>query len=196
MDKNQFAVLLLAAGGATRMGQPKQLLVWKGKTLLEHQLSLAQSINRQTLVVLGSGYHQMLPVVQTLESPWVYNRQWSQGMSSSLKLGVNQAMELYPEIQGLLIMLVDQPLIEESHYRSLIPADLNKAAATEYPHGPGVPAYLPLDLFPEIDSIEGDKGARDLFNNLKDSLTLVACKQSLIDIDTEQDWQKFLSENG
>ena len=48
MDKSRFAVLLLAAGEASRMGQPKQLLRWRGKTLLEHQLSQAQRINPQT----------------------------------------------------------------------------------------------------------------------------------------------------
>ena len=140
----------------------------------------------------------MLPVVKQLMASWIYNEHWSEGMSTSLAVGVAEALKLYPEIKGVLVMLIDQPLIIESHYKALVPGhhEMEKVVATHYPHGPGVPAFIPRSLFTQVSEIKGDKGARELFRNLGQGIELVECEQSLTDIDTQEDWQKFLSENG
>jgi len=198
MLQHQYAVILLAAGSSSRLGTPKQLLKWKGQSLLSRQIDLAQSLNNQIMVVLGANSKLMVPVVEQTIARWTFNEHWAMGMSTSLKCGLKQAVQCFPQIKGVLVLLVDQPLITLHHLNRLlskVAAPDQTVVATGYSQHAGVPAYLPQALFPAVQEISGDQGARNLFKQVAGQLILVPCPQAAIDIDTEEDWQRFLKES-
>ena len=84
-----IAVIVLAAGGSTRLGRPKQLVQFKGETLLEHTLKQVNMLGFQRKVlVLGSRHEEILGKIDANGYQVVVNSDWEQGMASSIKLGL------------------------------------------------------------------------------------------------------------
>jgi molybdenum cofactor cytidylyltransferase len=106
-------IIILAAGNSSRLGQPKQLVVYQGKTLIEHIVSNALQVSPHVTVVLGShakriewtlNQAQLFPKI-------VYNADWEQGMGTSIKAGVSS---LTNKQAPIMILLSDQPAVKTS----------------------------------------------------------------------------------
>ncbi len=114
------AALILAAGGSTRMGSPKQLLPIGDHSLIRHVVDVAISAGCSPIrVVLGA---QSETIIKQLEIPNVeilLNPDWSHGIGTSIRAGM---AHLPPTIDAILILLCDQPLITPDHLRALIAA--------------------------------------------------------------------------
>jgi molybdenum cofactor cytidylyltransferase len=108
-------VVVLAAGGSSRMGTVKQLLPYRGTTLLRHAcLTVLETPFRPVIVVLGAESERCGAELHDLPVTRVYNPDWRQGMSGSLRLGLEALEAESPEMPGVLIFLHDQPLIPSS----------------------------------------------------------------------------------
>ena len=184
--------IVLAAGASRRLGQPKQLLRFRSKTLLRRALDVAASVSPlRTIVVIGAQAHRMRAHLQRTgtSARIVYNRHWAQGMGTSLRAGLKQ---LPPQARAALILLTDQPEISPRTIRKLLNAHRARPAfniASMYENRLGVPAILPRHNWQRLRELDGDSGARDL---LRDSaaagrLISVPCPEASWDIDTPDD---------
>ncbi len=201
MNRNAYTTaILLAAGGSTRLGRPKQLLEWNGTTLLGSTIkSLGMAGCERLIVVLGayeSEIREHCVDGSNLPLETVINVDWSQGQATSLRAGIDRAIA--SEYRGAtIIALCDQPLIDFGHYHKLA-IQVSKfgafAAATEYPEGPGVPACFSFSALQSLAISVGDTGAKKwLREQPTHSLRLITCPLAMLDIDTEFDYQEGMN---
>ncbi len=190
------ALILLAAGQSKRLGKPKQLLKWKGKTLLEHLIGAGAKSRCSSLTVVISPKLDLHAIRQD-EMPVrvVTNPNPEAGMGNSIALGVGNVMELKPPPDAIMIMLVDQPLVTTHAINNII--DAWKIAgqpiiASSYEDNFGPPALFEKKYFPELLLLKGDQGAKSIMLRNKEYLHLIPFVGGLVDVDTPEDWESFL----
>jgi molybdenum cofactor cytidylyltransferase len=186
-------LLLLAAGGSTRMGRPKQLLEYRGRPLLRHSIEQALgSICRPVIVVLGADADACRAVMQDLPVTIVINAEWAMGMGSSIRAGMSAVP---PHADAVVIALADQPLISSAFLDSLVRhhADGPKPmVAASYDDRPGVPALFARALFPTLAALDGQSGAKTLLQAAGDDLFIIPAPQAAVDVDTPDDYARLL----
>lgn len=196
---DKIAIILLAAGGSNRMGRPKQLLEYRGETMIGRSLRTALSAGiRPVLVILGANAEYIEPVIPTEKVHVVHNPDWPLGMSTSLRVGLEKALQLQPGLQALLFMVVDQPFATTELLLQIVKKYLEKKpliVAAEYEGTPGVPALIDRELFRELRKLTGDKGARALFAKYKHRLLTVPFPKGNYDLDTPADYDQLLEED-
>lgn len=171
---------------------PKQLLIYEGQTLIRRAAETAiASVCRPVVVVLGAN---ALPVGAELELPVLvtHNREWETGMGSSICAGLEAALAADAGIDGVVIMLCDQPFVTAELIDNLIERRRETAktiVATEYRGARGVPALFARELFAEIGRLNGHEGARQIIRNHPDDTAVVPFAGAAIDIDTRQDYE-------
>lgn len=160
------AALILAAGGSTRLGRPKQLEQWGVSRLLGHVVAQTASFPvDETWVVLGSGIDEILESVDLGEAGVIENPEWEEGIASSIRVGLDALLQL-SRCDVALIVLGDQPnvspqVVEEllnSHRKSDQPVSVPK-----YRYSTGNPVLVDRSLWPRLMSLEGDEGANRLW---------------------------------
>ena len=190
----RIGVVLLAAGGSTRLGSPKQLLVYRGKTLLRHAAETALATNcRPVVAVLGSGAAALRAELAGLEVATVENADWGKGMGTSVRLGVASSGTA---ADAVLLMLCDQPLVTPVMLSRLVTAfrqnpDAGIAAAAY--HGTvGVPALFARAHFDELLALPDDAGARSVLQRHRGYLLAVPMPEAAIDIDTREQYERLI----
>lgn len=195
-DATHIGQLILAAGSATRMGRPKQLLRWQGETLLERAIRIAveAEVAERIVVVLGANYPIIKPTLRDISAELIYHPQWEKGMSSSLQAGLQHLLADEGEWDGVMVTLVDQPLVETMHLQQLYqvwqngPFDL---AAARYSGTLGVPAVFGRQYFADLLALKGATGARSILMQKAVQLSAIDLPQASLDMDTPEDWQRF-----
>lgn len=189
-----IAGVILAAGGSSRFGTIKQLLDWKGKPLVNHaaETALVGGLS-PVLVVTGADHSKVTQSLEKLPVECVFNPNWEQGQSSSVRTGVEA---LPPNMGAVIFLLVDQPFISPQLIQHLIKAHAIKRAPIIYPqvnNERANPVLFDREVFQELSSLEGDTGGRVLFNNFLSRG--VPWENDLIqkDIDTPEDFQRLRS---
>lgn len=188
--------LLLAAGGSSRLGQPKQLLEFEGKTLLRRAAgTLVSSKCDPVVVVLGAETDKSLAELNGLAVNTCINEKWQTGMSSSIKAGLQKLLTIEPELAAVMITLCDQPHVT-AHHIDLFAAEFRRSGtaivAAEYGGTFGVPALFSREMFDQLMQLEGDKGARDLIRNRVDGVVKITLEEAAFDIDTLDEASRML----
>lgn len=193
----EIPIILLAGGASVRMQQPKQLLPWGGKTLIEHQVQVLLKTGQTVFVVVGAYSEQVLPVVGNYPVTAVFNSAWERGMSSSIACGLHAALSRQAESDAVLIALVDQPLVPFSHYQELIStfdAGCRQIIASASPQGwLGVPALFDKHYFAELLELQGEKGAKPLFEKYAENVKALPCQEIDKDLDTLEAYQQLVA---
>lgn len=177
--------LLLAAGSSSRMGSPKQLLPWGRSTMIGHCIAEAQRSELDSLlVVLGAEAAKIQAAIPD-NINIRFNKEWSSGIASSIKTGVDQITSKVP-VDGILIMLADQPFVSADYLNKLVEAFDSKdtIVASSYDHDLGVPALFGAAHFDLLTALEGDRGAGYILNARRDSVKTISASTVLTDIDT------------
>lgn len=153
------AGVILAAGASTRLGSPKQLAEVGGERLLERAVRIAQAAGLSPIiVVLGARALDVQAACRLTGVHVVINQEWTEGMASSVRLGVLAAGEA---AEGLVLMTCDQPAANASHLHSLVErGGTDGVVGSHYAGRNGVPAYFPRSRFVELVDLRGDTGAR------------------------------------
>ncbi len=195
---SQYAILILAAGSSSRMGSPKQLLSYKGKTLLQHSIDMALEANiGRVFIVLGANAKSILNKLEHTKSSIIINETWIEGMSSSIRLGAEHIINTVKKVEGILIMVGDQPYINhkllqrfiQKHEETTLPiivASYNKVL--------GVPAFFHQTIFHQLLQLRGDKGARELIKKQINNVGKVFFEGGVLDIDTPEDYRRLLND--
>jgi len=182
------AILILAAGGSSRMGRPKQLIDYRGQPLLRHAARTAlEAALGPVIVVLGSSGDVCQAAVAGLDVRCLRNANWKLGLSTSIRLGIEHVSTL--PVGRVVIMLCDQPEITAGHLRLLVEgcADPMLAAATAYEGTLGVPAAFHRSLFPQLLTLTGDQGAKEVLRRRQKLCAAIPLAAAALDIDTPAD---------
>jgi molybdenum cofactor cytidylyltransferase len=189
------AAVILAAGAATRMGSVKQLLPYRGSTLLENAVSHAINAGfSPVIVVLGAKADEIQTRLSTLAAEFVINPAWQTGMGSSLTAGIEKLNEIAPHCTGAAILLADQPRITAHHLTQMLNIFQQAAmpvVASEYHGTPGVPAIFGKEIFPALASLPPEAGARHLLRNAGLRLHLYPLPEAATDVDTPEDFARL-----
>ncbi len=199
-----LSCIILAAGASTRMGRPKLLLPLGGRPLLQHVLDeAAASCLNEVILVLG---HQARKIRAALSIPSrrgirvVVNPDYARGQSSSLRLGLRSAS---PRAEAAAIILGDQPQIIADLIDRMAAAfrSANRPFVRPVYSGPdgrrvpGHPVFLARRIWPEVEKLSGDQGARALLAAHRDWLLEVSLEGApLGDIDTWEDYLRAVED--
>lgn len=185
----KLSILILAAGNSSRLGSPKQLIEFEGKTLIERITETALSISEEVLVVLGGNSDLILPKLErfkdTISS--IINPEWQEGMGTSIRLGVE---ELAKKSDLILILLSDQPFISKVLLQNMLQTyanSQNPIVACVYNDTLGVPILFDKSVFSELLNLKGDRGAKSFLHLYKNKISTVEFQEGIIDIDTLED---------
>lgn len=174
------------------MGRPKQLLLYRGKTLIRRAVEAAlASVCRPVVVVIGAHAGPVKKELDGLPVLTADNRQWVKGMSSSIRSGLGALVAADPELEGAVIMLCDQPFVDAGVVNGLADARRETGkyiVASEYGGARGVPVFFGRELFAEIDGLDAAEGARQIIGNHPHDIATVIFPEAAIDIDTPYDY--------
>jgi len=190
--------ILLAAGKSERMGQPKQLLDINGVPMIVHAINtLRQCASiRHLVVVLGYQAFRVQNLINKNKIIIVENQNWSEGMGSSLRVGLRKILEALPAADDILVSVCDQPLLTGKILESLISKhQAGKITAAQYGNATGTPAIFDRSFLPELLSVPDQSGARKLFEKHPDKLKTIPFPGGAFDLDTWEDYQNFISRN-
>ena len=189
-----IGTIILAAGGSSRLGQPKQLLEKAGQPLVRHMAQLAVDLaTGPVVVVVGAKAQAVSDALHGLQVRIVPNPDWEMGMASSLKIGVEMLEKTLPD--ALLVLLTDQPHVSRALIEQLIETagSTHKGiVASEYGDTHGVPVLFRPQFFDALKTLTGDTGARKIVQHHPDDVASVPFEQGAIDLDTPDDvarWQ-------
>ena len=186
--------LILAAGGSSRLGRPKQLVNAHGKSLLEKAIENSlQTDLQQVYVVLGAKAEEVEASVEHLPVSMIKNERWQDGIGSSISCGLRK-IQGEGNYDAVLIMLCDQLHVTAHHLQSLINAYLDKKSpiiATTYGGELGVPALFDQKYFPHLQNLSGDSGAKKILHQHTKNLHPIPFEEAIIDVDTPEDLEKL-----
>jgi molybdenum cofactor cytidylyltransferase len=193
-------LIVLAAGCSQRMGQPKQLLKWQGKTMLQHCLDKLESCEVEIILVLGANADAIKSSLNTqcciLENP-----HWSAGMGTSIALGMEN---INLDDPAVMIMLADQPAITAAEINNLIQnwSEVPEKICCSYfeQHNNAnqlqqvlsVPAIFPQQYFAELSNLSANTGAKSILMREVENLNQIAMPNTQININTADDWRHWL----
>jgi molybdenum cofactor cytidylyltransferase len=188
--------IVLAAGTSSRLGRPKQLLDLGGRGVLERVLDAAGAASLdEVVVVLGHAAEEIEKAVAFGEGVRsVANPDYLLGQSTSLRAGLGAVTK---EAEAAVILLGDQPGVRTEAIRMVVAAWRDGAGPivqASYGGRPAHPTLLAMEVWPKLEELTGDEGARTFIAAHRRMRTLVEVGgEPPDDIDTEEDYRRVLS---
>jgi CTP:molybdopterin cytidylyltransferase MocA len=187
----KVAGVILAAGGSSRLGKPKQLLSYQGRPLIVHAVETVRAAGiDEIFVVTGSDASLVRESLATLDVHIVENDTWQDGISTSIRKGIGVIGE---GVDGALLVLCDQPRIPSSHLEKLVQrfaANPETPVASGYSGTAGVPVIFPRRLFGSLLELSGAAGAKGILQ--REKTEVLPCVEAAIDIDEKSDLRFLL----
>lgn len=197
MARNEYAIIILAAGNSSRLGEPKQLLQFQGKSLIRHISEAAvEVVDSNVIVVTGFNSSLVERELEELPCHFAFNPNWQEGMSASIKTGIRALESHNPNVKGCILAVSDQPFVSSLIFNALIHSfetTGKSIVASEYSGALGTPAFFAASYFPALIQLSGAEGAKKLFNRYTDDVSAAAFPQGSIDIDTREDYNRLIS---
>lgn len=191
-----IGIILLAAGSSSRLGRPKQLLHYHGKTLLQHSLQAAIDSNtKPVIVVLGANAGLIEKELEGQPVQLIINPEWQEGMASSIRCGITELIRVNPAATGVIMMVCDQPSVSAGLLTQLISTHQNTGkpiVTCKYADTLGTPSFFHQNIFPELLQLKGDVGAKSILRHHAHELELISFPGGQFDIDTLSDYENIL----
>lgn len=191
------AAVILAAGGSSRFGRAKQLLKFRGETLVQRAVRAAGEGGCDPVIVvvgkLGDAIQRELRSTATIV---VENPEWQRGLGTSIRRGLQ---ELGDSIDAVVILTCDQPLVDDSVIAELIAAHdktRKPIIASRYADTLGVPVLFDRSCFADLLALPDDSGAKTLLTSRPNDVAAVTFEQGAIDIDTPEDFERLTAKSG
>jgi molybdenum cofactor cytidylyltransferase len=191
---HRVAGIVLAAGGSERLGEPKQLLDWKGTPFIRAVVmkAIAAGLD-QVVVVTGAFSEKTSKAVQGLPVKIIHNENWSEGQSTSVKKGIES---LDQNIGAAVFLLVDQPQVSSTLIKKLIETySISKEPiiGTLVDGQRGNPVLFDRSTFADLGNIQGDKGGRQIFSKYPVRWMPWLDQIMALDVDNPGDYEKLLN---
>lgn len=193
--KKKVGGLILTAGNSSRMGSPKALLKLGETTFLERIVNLLQEAGVSPIrIVAGKHFIQISSRFKNLQEIMIRNDHPEKGQLFSLQLGIK---ELRDQCDGLMMCLVDHPLIQQETFNKLLAKFQETDKEIVIPRfndRKGHPVIFGAGVFGELLETPLDQGAKPVVrkNNSRVALVEVKDKNILADIDTPEDFKRFV----
>ncbi len=190
-----IAAVVLAAGGSSRMGRPKQLLEHRGRSLLRRTVHAALEAGcRPVVVVLGAAAERMKRELHGLQVDVVHNEDWPDGIGGSIARGVASLHAQGGRVRAALLLACDQPMISKGVIERLIEAFSGSEGgivASEYSVTVGIPALFGRAYFERLEELAGERGAKSILLEDPGKLVRVPWPEGAMDIDTPADYGRL-----
>ncbi len=191
MDK--IGIIILAAGESSRLGQPKQLLPFGGKTLLAHIADQALEANLEPVIVVTGAYAP--EVVDSLSDRPVIIAHNPHPLGGRHGLRHRRgaggiAVGATPYLRGAIIAVCDQPHLSASLLGELVEQfRMSKKGLVACAYGDtlGTPVLFGYRYFRVLSALSGAEGAKKLLKAYPDDVATVSFPGGEIDIDTGED---------
>jgi molybdenum cofactor cytidylyltransferase len=188
-----YTIAILAAGTSKRLGQPKQLLPWNQKNLLQHTLDEAEKLEFPVLLILGAFYKNIEDtIVPGPQTRVLFNENWPEGMASSVRMAVEQVSA---DTEYLLFCVCDQPYLDAEILRQLMQQQQltrQPIVGARYQNGTtGVPMLLHRTFFADLQALSGDVGAKKIAARHPDKLATFDFPLGYLDVDTFDDYAQL-----
>lgn len=189
-------VLIVAAGESKRLGTPKQLLEFEGQSLINRLVNIVRDAGSFPItIVLGAEATAIQAQFPEDNLHVVINEEWREGLGSSIRVGLKQMIKVDARIDGVLILVCDQPFIKSDSIHSLIHMQQSTGlpmAACFYEGIVGTPALFHQSMFSDLLQLAGDTGAKKIMKDKLDNVAKLNFEKGVIDIDTMEDYQKII----
>lgn len=192
---NKISLILLAAGESSRLGSPKQLLMYKGKNLMQHTIDFAQTLGMETVIVLGAFKEEILGQVDVLGIEVVENMNWSEGLASSIRCALSSVLETNPETEAVILVLCDQPFLTADILHEIVEKYLSSGKSIvhcSYGDVSGPPTLFHKSLFRYLMELKGGQGAKKVVDMFPNQVAYVDFPKGKLDIDTAADYHQLL----
>lgn len=191
-----IAVVILAAGASRRLGKAKQLLVFRGETLLRRAVKTAlASVCHPVIAVFGANAENLRGEIDAFDVEIVENPHWENGMGTSIQIGLKSLAENYPNASGAVLMVCDQPFVSVDLIEQLtrnFRLTNSPIVACSYGDTIGVPALFSRRLFPELMNLKADDGAKKIIYRHLENVVEISFEAGATDVDTEQDYLNLM----
>jgi molybdenum cofactor cytidylyltransferase len=189
--------LILAAGESSRLGQPKQLIQFRGKSLVRRMVYAARKARcSPTVAVIGSDREEVERELKAEGAIIVENQNWRLGIGTSIRAGVQVLIDNVPDVEAIVLLVCDQPAVDARAIARLITLrEKTKRAivASRYANTLGVPALFDRSCFQELLALDNGTGAKTVILSNRERVTEFPFPEGKIDIDTLDDYEKLLS---
>ena len=195
----KIGAVILAAGESSRFGRPKQLVQFRGKSLVRRVVDAAKDANCSAIVVvLGSKREQIERELKETDVIVAENEDWRRGIGSSIRVGVESAVNQAPNIEAIVLLTCDQPFIKTDTIERLIAMrEKTKKAivASSYSETLGVPALFDRSCFQELLALDDETGAKAIILSNRERVAELLFPEGKIDIDTAADYEKLTAQS-
>jgi molybdenum cofactor cytidylyltransferase len=191
----RVAAIVLAAGSSTRFGKPKQFALFQGETFIRRIVAAAiQAGCTPVVVVTGEDSAQVTLELTGLSVSIAMNPGWSSGVGSSIRVGVQRAMDLAADLDASLLLTCDQPFVTAAVLAQLIQLRLTSGKpiiASAYAETLGIPALFDRSCFSDLLRLKGDSGAKKIILARPHDVVSFDFPAGASDIDTAADYKKL-----
>jgi molybdenum cofactor cytidylyltransferase len=191
-----LGLVILAAGKSKRMGFAKQNIIFKEKTMLQHLLHQALMTDYLPItVVVGANKKDIVPNFEKLPITIIDNPNAEKGMGSSIKMGLIGSYMAEKNLEGILFMTSDMPLVTTNYLKAMALAFENESdsviVASKYGGKPGIPALFRRSVFEDLLNIADEDGAKKLIEKHVKNTFMIDFPEGEIDLDTPDDVNTF-----
>lgn len=191
----QTGIIILAAGGSSRMGQPKQLMHFGGRSLVRGVVDAAMADERHVVaVVLGAHADAVARELSGTGVLLVTNTGWEAGMASSIRAGLASLLDFLPEMDACILTVCDQPYIEAAVFEGLQSTQLATGkgiVASGYDDTYGTPVLFSRPYFNQLLQLEGQEGAKKVIRQHENDAAVYPFEAGRTDIDTMEGYLRL-----
>ena len=194
---NEIWAIILAAGESRRMGFPKMLLAFEGKTMIENVISnVHESKVNRIMVVLGAVREPLVQVIEKSDVRYCYNDNFKDGMLSSVICGFRN---LPSDYNAVMVFQGDQPLIKPAAINTVIEAYLSSGKGIVIPihkKRRGHPILIDRKYRNEVEYLSPARGLRSLAQKFSDDVLEIETEETgiLRDFDTYDEYRKEINQ--
>jgi molybdenum cofactor cytidylyltransferase len=193
-----IGAVILAAGESSRLGQPKQLLQFRGKTLVQRIVDAARQAGcSPKVVVIGSDKDKVARELEQTNALIVENVNWQNGMGTSIRSAVQHLIDIAPNVEAIVLLVCDQPFVDSQTIEQLIALrekTTKAVVASSYAGTLGVPALFDRSCAEELLGLDDADGAKSIILSNHDRVAEFPFPQGKIDIDTLADYERLIAQ--
>lgn len=190
--------VILAAGGSSRLGQPKQLLSFQGENLLRRAVRFAVEAGCTCVTVVAGDARDRLEIeLRGTPAVIVENVEWERGIGTSVRCGLRHLLSLQPEIDAVVLLACDQPFLDAGVITSLMARQESSGkpiVASRYAGTLGIPALFLRSCFESLLALPDDSGAKMLIESRSGDVAQAEFEKGALDIDTPHDFEQIRTE--